>query len=60
MFGISLGDRNLQMSFGIGAFPFSVFGQIFSVRDVRPPARKLHYHTFVTPLIDMFLELNQI
>lgn len=32
------GDSGFQMSFGIGAFPFGLFAQVFSVNDGRPAA----------------------
>ncbi|XP_009860541.2 E3 ubiquitin-protein ligase RNF185-like [Ciona intestinalis] len=36
--GMNFGDGGFQMSFGIGAFPFGVFGSVFNVADGRPRA----------------------
>lgn len=33
----NFGDGGFQMSFGIGAFPFGLFGTMFNMNDGRPP-----------------------
>ncbi|XP_039260431.2 E3 ubiquitin-protein ligase RNF185-like [Styela clava] len=35
--GFNFGDGGFQMSFGIGAFPFGLFGTFFNINDGRPP-----------------------
>lgn len=36
--GLNFGEGGFQMSFGIGAFPFGLFGTMFNLNDGRPGA----------------------